>query len=80
MTIPFFGALSRVVRLADRLGTRSLQRRGKRPGKIRGKEKAPASESGRYKDRRKYRKARGAEGRKALSGQSRLRFDLLWHG
>ena len=33
MTTQFFGALSRVVGLADRLGRRSLQPRGKRPRK-----------------------------------------------
>jgi hypothetical protein len=55
MTTQFFGALSRVVRLA-------------------GKEKASASESGRYKDRGKYSKARGAEGRK---DPQRLKPDAL---
>jgi len=62
MTIQFFGALSRVVRLADRLGRRSLQRRGKRPGKEPWQREGARFRSGRYKDRGKYRKARGAEG------------------
>ena len=74
MTIQFFGALSRVVRLADRLEGGPYNGEEKDQAKTRGKAKAPASESRRYKDRGKYSRAPGAKDGKPLAAKADCSF------